>query len=80
MILSIFFILALTILALFFFNNSLKTKQLALSSAGLVLIMSCSLVVSFDTNQYFFQHLICYPLGFKGSDTLYVFGLDGLSV
>lgn len=80
MIITIFFILALTIFALFFLNTSCFTKQLALGSSGLVLILASFLVSSFDNNQFFFQHLVSYPLGLGDSHTLYVFGLDGISV
>jgi proton-translocating NADH-quinone oxidoreductase chain M len=78
--LAIFFIISLTILVLFFLKNLSLIRQFALSSAGIILVLACGLVATFDTNQYFFQHLITCPLGTDSLNIIYIFGLDGISV
>lgn len=78
--LVIFFTLCLIILVLFFLETSRLTKQLALSAAGFILVLSCFLTVTFDSTNPHFQHLISYPVGLTESNILYAFGLDGLSI
>jgi NADH:ubiquinone oxidoreductase subunit 4 (subunit M) len=78
--LTLFFIILLTILILFFFKDLHFIKQFALSAAGFILVLACILVATFDTNQYFFQHLITLPLGNDNLNIIYMFGLDGISV
>lgn len=81
LILNTYIILCTTIFFLHFFKdlNLEKIKIFSLISSGLVLISATLLLVFFDTNQFFFQHVLTITLGsfFKN---FYSFGLDGISV
>ena len=79
----IFFILLFTIFTLFFLKNNsfFCLKQFSLVSAGAVLIVSCLLVITFDTNQPFFQHLMLFDsFGLSKVSFFYFFGFDGISL
>lgn len=79
---SIFFTLLISIASLFLINpKKIKTlKFIALSCSSLVLILSCLLLIEFDTNSYFFQYVTTYSLGSRYLNLIYVFGLDGISI
>lgn len=47
---------------------------------SLILILSCYLVAFFDTNNYYFQHLITYQSDFHLINLSFSFGLDGISL
>lgn len=79
---SIFAVLLSGISALFFIDskNLFVLRFLALSVSGLVLILSCLLLVFFDTNTYFFQHQVTYKIGSDFLNMVYSFGLDNISI
>ena len=62
---SIFSILIFTLFALFFIpsSNIKGIRFLSLISSGIVLILSCALMVQFDCNSYYFQNVVTYSLG-----------------
>lgn len=83
MILSLIFFTLLTSVVSLFLINSKKinlTKFVALSCSSIVLILSCLLLVKFDTNSYFFQYITTYSLGSQYLNFIYVFGLDSVSI
>jgi proton-translocating NADH-quinone oxidoreductase chain M len=79
---SIFFILVLTLLALFFISNSnvQAIRLVSLFSSGIVLFLSCLLMVQFDCNSYYFQNVVTYTLGSGLMNLNFSFGLDGISI
>lgn len=83
MILSLIFFTLLTSIVSLFLINSEKinlTKFVALSCSSIVLILSCLLLIEFDTNSYFFQYITTYSLGSQYLNFIYVFGLDSISI
>ena len=78
----IFLTLILTLLALFFVSSSNVQfiRLLSLSSSGIVLILSCILMVQFDCNSYYFQNVVTYSLGSGLMNLNFSFGLDGISI
>jgi len=78
----IFLTLILTLLALFFVSSSNVQfiRLLSLSSSGIVLILSCILMVQFDCNSYYFQNVVSYSLGSGLMNLNFSFGLDGISI
>ena len=78
----IFLTLFLTLLALFFVSSSNVQfiRLLSLSSSGIVLILSCILMVQFDCNSYYFQNVVTYSLGSGLMNLNFSFGLDGISI
>jgi proton-translocating NADH-quinone oxidoreductase chain M len=79
---SIFSILIFTLFALFFIpiSNIKGIRFLSLSSSGIVLILSCALMVQFDCNSYYFQNVVTYSLGSGLMNLNFSFGLDGISI
>ena len=82
MLTSIFFILVVTLLVLFFVpkTNINLIRLISLFSSGLVLIFSCVLLVQFNCNSYFFQNVVTFPVGSSLINLCFSFGLDGISI
>jgi proton-translocating NADH-quinone oxidoreductase chain M len=79
---SIFSILIFTLFALFFIpsSNIQGIRLFSLISSGIVLILSCGLMVQFDCNSYYFQNVVTYSLGSGLMNLNFSFGLDGISI
>jgi NADH:ubiquinone oxidoreductase subunit 4 (subunit M) len=62
---SIFSILCVSLLALFFIpsTNIQLTRYLSLVSSAIVLVLSCGLLVQFDCNTYYFKNVVTYTIG-----------------
>lgn len=52
----------------------------ALSGSGFVFFLSSLLLVDFDTNSYYFQHLVSYEFGLVLMNVSFSLGLDGISL
>lgn len=78
----IFFTLLTSITSLFLTDSKYlyKQKLISLSCSGIVLILSCLLLIEFDPNNYFFQNIITYKIGSQYLNILYTFGLDSISI
>jgi len=79
---SIFFILTITLLGLFFIpsTNTNVIRVFSLFSSAVVLLLSCGLLVQFDCNSYYFQSVVTYSLGSELMNLTFSFGLDGISI
>jgi len=79
---SIFSILLVTLFSLFFVPNSniQFIRILSLLSSGIVLVLSCFLLVQFDSNSYYFQNVVTYSLGSGLMNLNFSFGIDGISI
>jgi len=79
---SIFSILLVTLFSLFFIPNSniQFIRILSLLSSGIVLVLSCFLLVQFDSNSYYFQNVVTYSLGSGLMNLNFSFGIDGISI
>ena len=79
---AIFSILLVSILFLFFIpkTNFFLLRQVALISSGLVLFLSSFLLITFNCNIYFFQHIVTCNLGFNFLNIYFLLGLDGISL
>ena len=82
LITSIFSILFITLLGIFFIpgNNKNMLRFVGLSSSGIVLILSCLLLVFFNCENYYFQHVITYKIENSLLNFAFSFGLDGISI
>ncbi len=82
LITSIFSILFITLLGIFFIPGSNKNmlRLVGLSSSGIVLILSCLLLVFFNCENYYFQHVITYKIENSLLNFAFSFGLDGISI
>ena len=78
LITSIFSILFITLLGIFFIpgNNKNMLRFVGLSSSGIVLILSCLLLVFFNCENYYFQHVITYKIENSLLNFAFSFGLD----
>lgn len=74
----IFTILLFGILLISFSTSRSFIQWTGLTSSGLLLILSSSLLVSFDTDFHGFQHIFSFTVNFLNFN--YIFGLDGISV
>jgi len=79
---SIFSVLIVTLFCLFFIENinTQLIKFLSLFSSGIVLILSCLLLIQFDSNSYYFQNVVTYSLGSELMNLNFSFGIDGISI
>ena len=79
---SIFSILICSLMTLFFidFKNQFWLRFISLVTSGLVLILSSILLISFDSNTYYFQHLYTSSIGSNYLNLVYSFGLDNISI
>ena len=82
LITSIFSILFITLLGIFFIPGTNKNmlRLVGLSSSGIVLILSCLLLVFFNCENYYFQHVITYKIENSLLNFAFSFGLDGISI
>lgn len=80
LLLSIFLILFSTILFLYLNNNETYFRSISLCSSGIVFIISCFLLVSFDSNNYHFQNYLVLNLGSFLLNLTFSFGFDGISI
>ena len=79
---SIFTVLLFSLLILFLIP-SIHTelmKVFSLMSSGIVLFLSCLLLVEFDCNSYYFSNVVTYSLGSDLMNFKFSFGLDGISL
>jgi NADH:ubiquinone oxidoreductase subunit 4 (subunit M) len=70
-------------IAILFFMDSKKLKNLrhfSLLIASIILIFSCLILNSFDSNTYFFQNYNTYKVGSEILNMSYSFGFDNLSI
>jgi len=79
---AIFFILLLSLIFIFFIPNTNISllRNSALLGSGLVLILSCIILVDFNCNNYYFQNVSTYKLGFDFLNIYFSVGLDGISI
>lgn len=79
---SIFSVLLGGIATLFFIDskNLFALRFLALGTSGIVLVLSCILLVFFDPNSYFFQYQVTYKIGSDFLNLAYSFGIDNISI
>ena len=80
MLTFIFFILVLTIFFLFFLSNQQHVRFVALVGSGIVFICSVLLLLEFNTNNFYFQHVITYNIGLEFLNIYLSVGLDGISI
>jgi NADH:ubiquinone oxidoreductase subunit 4 (subunit M) len=55
-------------------------RQVGLISSGLTFVLSFFLMVSLDQNNYYFQNLSVYQLGFEFINLYFLIGFDGISI
>lgn len=55
-------------------------RIIALLGTGLILFLSCLLLISFKCNHYYFQDILTYTFGFDSLNLSFSFGLDGISL
>ena len=79
---SIFSILTISLLILFFIpsTNNQTIRVFSLFATAIVLLLSCSLLVQFDCNSYYFQNVVTYSIGSNLINLSFSFGLDGISI
>ena len=83
MLLSLIFltlILGLLILSITPKSQLSYLRVIALSCSGLTLILSTFLLLEFNNNQYYFQTITLFKVGFDFLNLYLVLGLDGLSI
>ena len=82
LITSIFSILFIALLGIFFIpgNNKNLLRLVGLSSTGAVLVLSCLLLVFFNCENYYFQHVVTYKIDNSLLNFALSFGLDGISI
>ena len=78
----IFFVLFTTLGALHFISadNTKLLKFVGLFSSSLILILSCFMLMYFDSNFYYFQSMITYKTNVNLLNLDFTFGLDGISI
>jgi NADH-quinone oxidoreductase subunit M len=79
---SIFFLLLFSLLIVFFLprDDTIHIRQIGLFSSSFVFVLSIYLLSSFCLNNYYFQHIITYKLGFEFLNLYFFVGLDGISI
>jgi NADH-quinone oxidoreductase subunit M len=83
MILNIIFSILFGSLSLLFFiptTNKILIRQVGLVSTGFSFLLSVLILDSLSTNQYCFQNVITYKLGFDFLNLYCSVGLDGISI
>ena len=55
-------------------------RFISLISAAIVFLLSSSLLVTFNCNNYYFQEIVTYKLGFDFLNLYFSLGLDGISL
>jgi proton-translocating NADH-quinone oxidoreductase chain M len=79
---SIFSVLLLSILTLFFIPNGnlVLLRAIGLLSSGFALILSCILLIKFNCDTYYFQQITTYKIESSILNLTFSFGLDGISI
>jgi len=82
LITSIFSILFIALIGIFFIPGNSKSllRLVGLSSTGIVLVLSCLLLVFFNCENYYFQHVVTYKVENSLLNFAFSFGLDGISI
>ena len=80
LLLLIFCILLLTIIFLFFNNDKNRIKFASLFSSGAVFILSCFLLIKFDSNLHAFQNYLVLDFDSSMLSLYFCFGFDGISI
>ena len=83
MILTFIFFLLFSTLGILHFISADNTKLLkfvGLFSSSLILILSCLMLMYFDSNFYYFQSMITYKTNVNLLNLDFTFGLDGISI
>lgn len=82
MLTSIFSIQLLTFAILFFIPavNKKFLHFVGLSSSCIVLILACLLLLFFNSDLYYFQHIVVYGIDTSLLNLSFSFGLDGISI
>jgi proton-translocating NADH-quinone oxidoreductase chain M len=78
----IFFILLFSIFILFLVpkTNIFLLRVVALVSSSVVFFLCCILLINFNCNFYYFQHVTTFSLNFELLNLYLSFGIDGLSL
>ena len=78
----IFSILLFSLFCLFFIPvRYVQTiKIISLVASAIVLFLSCTLLVGFDCNNYYFSNVVTYTFGSSLINFAFSFGLDGISL
>ena len=79
---SIIFILLLSIFICFFIPNKNIDilRIITLISSAIVFLLSSSLLVTFNCNNYYFQEIVVYKFEFNYLNLYFSLGLDGISL
>ena len=77
---SIFLLLLAGIFSIVLLTSTLRIKQLSLVISGLVFLLSCILLIQFDFNNFYFQHVSKYTLGSSLLNLSFFCGFDGISI
>jgi len=80
LLLFIFGILFLTIIFLFFNNDKNTIKFFSLASSGIVFVLSCFILVNFDSNIHTFQNYLVLDFDSSIFSLYFCFGFDGISI
>ena len=83
MLLSLIFLTLFSGIITIFFTDSKNLtvlRGISLLVSGIVLVLSCLILVQFDVNCYFFQYVITYSIGSNFLNLTYSFGLDSISI
>jgi NADH-quinone oxidoreductase subunit M len=80
LLLFIFLLLSFTILFLYFNINKNTGRLVSLFSSGVTFILSCFILITFDTNNSNFQNYLVLNLGSSFSNLVFSFGFDGISI
>jgi len=83
MLLTLFFsILLFSIFVLFLIpkTNIFLIRLIALLSSSIVFFLCCILLINFNCNFYYFQHVTTFSLNFELLNLYLSFGIDGLSL
>ena len=76
----IFFFLVLSIIILFFLNDTKYLRFYSLFFSSIIFIYSVKLLLVFDCSNYYFQNIVRYSLNFELMNLQLSFGLDGISL
>jgi proton-translocating NADH-quinone oxidoreductase chain M len=78
----IFSVLFFCILGLIFTpsSNLIGLRRIGLFSSGFALILSCVLLVQFNCEVYYFQHITTYKIESSLLNFTFSFGVDGISI
>jgi NADH-quinone oxidoreductase subunit M len=80
LLLFIFLLLSFTILFLYFNTDKNTGRLVSLFSSGVTFILSCFILITFDTNNSNFQNYLVLNLGSSFSNLIFSFGFDGISI